>query len=212
MFIPEITPVTFVLGGLGSGKTEFAINLALVSSEKCGPHSVKLLDLDIVNPFFRIRKLKDELESRGIDVVAPPKRVADGDLPALSPEKWNSLENVENRVICDVGGGEIGLRPLQRIKEWAQIRESRVYFIVNPFRPGFNTVDQIGRRFQEYEEVSGFSVTHIVANPNLVEETNLESFSRGMQIVREFSARSKLPLAFGLAVPEVSKKFPASLA
>ena len=53
--------ITLVCGHYGSGKTNFALNLA-VNAAKRG-EKITLVDLDIVNPYFRTADYKDELES-----------------------------------------------------------------------------------------------------------------------------------------------------
>ena len=53
--------ITLVCGHYGSGKTNFALNLA-VNAAKRG-EKITLVDLDIVNPYFRTADYKDELEA-----------------------------------------------------------------------------------------------------------------------------------------------------
>lgn len=48
--------LSIVTGHYGTGKTEFAVNLAL--SLAAGEAQVMLADLDIVNPYFRSRERK----------------------------------------------------------------------------------------------------------------------------------------------------------
>ena len=47
-----------LVGNYGSGKTELALNLALASVEKL---TTTLVDLDIVNPYFRSGEKAEEL-------------------------------------------------------------------------------------------------------------------------------------------------------
>ena len=61
--------VKAIVGHFGSGKTEIALNAAVYLREK--ERRVKLIDLDIVNPFFRsaeqkelLRKLEDSLDGK----------------------------------------------------------------------------------------------------------------------------------------------------
>lgn len=73
--------IWMVTGHYGSGKTEFSVNFA-VALKKEG-RKVAVVDLDIVNPYFRSREQKKTLEDMGIRVAS--SNVADGiDLPALS--------------------------------------------------------------------------------------------------------------------------------
>ena len=57
--------VTLFCGHYGSGKTEFAVNLARKLENPV------IADLDIVNPYFRTADVKDALENEGIRVITP---------------------------------------------------------------------------------------------------------------------------------------------
>lgn len=46
--------IVVIVGNYGSGKTEIAINLALVCRQS--HEAVRVVDLDLVNPYFRTRK------------------------------------------------------------------------------------------------------------------------------------------------------------
>jgi Ni2+-binding GTPase involved in maturation of urease and hydrogenase len=48
-----------VVGSFGSGKTEIAINYSIYCRKSCA--NVAIVDLDIVNPYFRTREAKDTL-------------------------------------------------------------------------------------------------------------------------------------------------------
>jgi len=61
--------VIIFTGNYGSGKTEVSVNFTLGLSEQISPLSI--VDLDIVNPYFRCREAREEMESRGIEVVYP---------------------------------------------------------------------------------------------------------------------------------------------
>ena len=72
--------VTVFYGLYGSGKSEIAINYALRLAG-CG-HPVTLIDLDAVTPYFRVRDVREELVTRGVQVVAPG---ADASCPHIKP-------------------------------------------------------------------------------------------------------------------------------
>ena len=77
MSIPEslhtaLRPVTLVVGHYGVGKTNFSVNLAIDLAAE-GNH-VTLVDLDIVNPYFRASEQR-----------LPGGDLRDGQLPACLP-------------------------------------------------------------------------------------------------------------------------------
>lgn len=196
--------LTFLIGGLGAGKTELALNLALSYAETHGSGRVHLVDLDVVNPFFRVRKVCDELTRHGVNVVMPDAKVRAGDLPALPAAAWGAFEAPQEWTVVDIGGGELGLRPLGRIREIASCRPGNVYFVVNPFRPGYRTLEDMEKNFRHLQTLSALSVTQLVANPHLVHETTLENFQEGLAQIRILSERVGLPVAFAMAAEEIA--------
>ncbi len=88
---PQIEKAKLVLitGHYGSGKTEFSVNLALQAAE-C-PQKLALADLDIVNPYFRSRERKEQLDARGIRLIASSQACTDADVPSLPADVFCSL-------------------------------------------------------------------------------------------------------------------------
>ena len=74
--------ITLVCGHYGSGKTNFALNLA-VNAAKRG-EKITLVDLDIVNPYFRTADYKAELEATGVNVIAQNLEGTTLNAPALT--------------------------------------------------------------------------------------------------------------------------------
>ena len=79
----SITGIVAIVGNYGSGKTEVAINLAV--NRKRSGLTVRIADLDLVNPYFRTREARNTLEALGIKVILPPQEYLQADLPILSP-------------------------------------------------------------------------------------------------------------------------------
>ncbi|RYD02514.1 hypothetical protein N752_24610 [Desulforamulus aquiferis] len=79
----NIKPVTIFTANLGSGKTEISINFSQMLQQR--GEKVSLVDLDIINPYFRTRLAKDNLASRGLKVICPPGHLINADVPALTP-------------------------------------------------------------------------------------------------------------------------------
>ncbi len=203
-FSSDAAPATFLIGGAGAGKTELALNLSVFKASRYGGST--LIDLDIVNPFFRVRKLRDEVEALGVKVICPGDRVVAGDIPALPPAAWGALETPGQAVVCDIGGGEPGLRPLGRLKELAAARGANVFFVLNPFRPGFTSPAELAESFRHMCGLSAMQVTHLVANPNLSGETSVELFREGLAMVQDFAGKAGLPMAFAVVASELAGK------
>lgn len=195
-FFEDLASATFLTGGAGAGKTELALNLSVWHAARSGGSVV--VDLDIVNPFFRVRKLRSELEERQVSVICPEARVVSGDIPALPSAAWGAIEQLQKPVVCDIGGGEPGLRPLGRLKDLAEKRKANVFFVINPFRPGFHSVIEMAKSFSHMSGLSAMKATHIIANPNIAGETSPELFKSGLEKIQEFSAEQGVKIAFAV--------------
>ena len=63
-----LRPVTIVCGHYGTGKTNLTVNLALDLA--AAGHKVTVIDLDIVNPYFRVSEQRELLEGQGVRLIA----------------------------------------------------------------------------------------------------------------------------------------------
>ena len=85
MTYPFGSRYTILVGNYGSGKTELSIAIARhIRKRKQG--RVALVDLDIVNPYFRSAEQRALLESEGIEVYMPSFAMSTVDIPALPAE------------------------------------------------------------------------------------------------------------------------------
>ena len=107
--------IVLLSGHYGSGKTNIAVNLAL-RMRAAGPR-VALADVDIVNPYFRARDSREELEAAGIRVIASEFASSNVDLPALPPEIYAITDDRGLRAVIDVGGDDRGALALGRWRD-----------------------------------------------------------------------------------------------
>lgn len=105
--------ITIIAGHYGSGKTEFAVNLALSAAKSA---QVTLADLDIVNPYFCSREREEELADAGVTLIAPAKSTHHADVPALPPEMARIFADQDRFSIIDAGGDDAGARVLGRYR------------------------------------------------------------------------------------------------
>jgi len=104
--------VTIFTGNYGSGKTEISINYSLFLSGIIS--HVLLVDLDVVNPYFRSREKAEFLEKEGIKIIFP-KRLAHADLPIISADLYSIIEDENIYGVLDVGGDDDGAAPLRQL-------------------------------------------------------------------------------------------------
>ena len=80
----DSVPVVVVTGHYGVGKTNFSLNLALDAA--AAGREVTLIDLDVVNPYFRSSEYREMMEAAGIRLIAPvfAERGSNLDVPSLT--------------------------------------------------------------------------------------------------------------------------------
>ncbi|WP_092468386.1 hypothetical protein [Desulfotruncus arcticus] len=186
--------ITIFVGNIGSGKTELAINYALRLKEE--HDRVGIVDLDIVNPYFRTRVFRDYLEQNGLKVVAPAGELAGADVPALPSAILGILEDEGIKGVLDVGGDEIGATALGRFKPYLPNGSYEMLFVVNTCRPFTRTVEGIMQVLKSVEKASRLEATGLVSNTNLGSGTDIATIEAGHSIVTEAASRLNVPVAF----------------
>ncbi len=150
--------LTVISGAFGTGKTEIAINLALeLRAQGHGP--VTLVDLDIVNLYFRSRQKAYELEQLGIRVISSVEGMENADLPALSPEINACFDRKDGPVVFDLGGSDLGGLVAAYLHRGFAAEPSRHWLVVNPYRPFNQTAEATVDMAQRIEARSRLPIT-----------------------------------------------------
>jgi len=186
--------IVVIVGSFGSGKSEVAINLA-ASGKKAGLQ-VAIADLDLVNPYFRVREARTQLTDMGIDVVLPPEEYLQADLPILSPVVAGLIRRPSELTILDVGGDKVGATVLAALGDAFEQSPLRMIQVVNPMRPGTDTIDGCIRIRTEIEEAARQPISGFIGNANLIDETTPEEIYSGYEFVNALAAKCGLPLEF----------------
>jgi len=190
-------PVAILVGHFGSGKTEIAVNLAFGLRNRGA--EVTLVDLDLVKPYFRCRLAKEDLEARGIRLVAPTGDRFYADLPILVPEARAAVRHGHgngSRLIFDVGGGDLGARALGSLSGMVDRSSAEILFVVNANRPFAEDLSSLCTMLREVEAAARLDVTGLVANTHLLEETTPEIVRAGIRAARELETATGLPIRF----------------
>ncbi len=185
--------VYIFIGAYGSGKTEVAINFAIRLRE--AGKDVSMVDLDIVNPYFRSRDARDALAQLGLQVVSSAAGMEQADLPALSPAILGTLQTPGLHLVFDVGGDPAGARALGRYHQALALLRPEVWMVVNTYRPETRTPEAIAAMARRLAEAGRLEITGLAANPNLGPETTLPLIRSGMEIVRAAARLLGVPLA-----------------
>lgn len=191
-----IDEVLIYVGSFGSGKTEIAINYSLKKAQEKKNGKVIIADLDIVNPYFCSREMKEILEIHGVTVISPTGQFSMADAPFISPEIKGVLEGSERIFILDVGGDDIGSRSLSGFYPILKNIHYQMNLVVNPFRPFTKNYTEIKKMLDEIEIASRLKVNNLISNPNLGLKTDIETLIKGHEIVKEVSEKLYLPIKY----------------
>lgn len=190
----KLEGIIIIVGNYGSGKTEVVINLA--AHRKIAGADVRVADLDLINTYFRTREAKKILEKMGIEVVIPAEKYFYADLPILCPDVSGLIRDPSQLTLLDAGGNDAGVAVLAALADSLKFRQSRVIQVVNPYRPFTDTVQGFLKIRNEIEKVSKLSVTGVVCNANLLEETTVEHIREGYGFIQNLCQKTDLLLEF----------------
>lgn len=191
--------IHIITGHYGSGKTEFAVNFALSLKET--HENVLLVDLDIVNPYFRSNDARALLEQNGITVLSPAFAGTNVDIPVLPPEIMRIFEEKDAEIVLDVGGDDDGAIALGRYKQFFDKANYEMYLVINTRRPLTKTVQEILEMKTAIELSSRLTVTKLISDTNLADETTVDTVLEGYEVVKEVSKTSGIPV-FCVCAPE----------
>lgn len=192
------------MGSFGSGKTEIAINYSIYCRKSY--IKVAIVDLDIVNPYFRTREAKDALNLKGVKVISPEGKMAYADLPLISPEIKGLIQNSNYHLILDVGGDDIGTVVLGNFKSVIEGSDYEMLLVVNSYRPFTQSVPQIKQMAREIENSSRLKISGIVSNPNLSSQTDEETIKKGHLLIKQAAQKLEVPIKFICVDERFSKK------
>ena len=184
--------ITIITGHYGTGKTEFAVNLALALARE--RPRVMLADLDIVNPYFRSRERRDLLESAGIRLISSSQACSDADVPALPAELLAILENRDIRGILDIGGDPVGARVLARFQPKIVQEDYQLIFVLNANRPEVREAEHAIAYLRSIEAVTGLTCSGIVNNTHLCGETTPAEIRKGAALAEAVSRPTGIPI------------------
>ena len=191
----NIKRVTLFAGHYGSGKTNIAVNWA--KHLKSQGKNVTIVDLDIVNPYFRTKDSQKDFEELGIKLVCSEFANTNLDIPALPKEIYGAIADKNSYLIMDIGGDDVGAVAMGRYTP--SILEENDYemiYVANCYRPLTKTAEDTLEVMREIEAASGIPFTAIINNSNLGVETTPEDVVKSNMYAQELSKISKLPVVF----------------
>lgn len=196
--------INIFIGHFGSGKTETALNFAKEISKNSD--KTTLVDLDIVNPFFRSSDADNELAKLNIKLIKPVYANSNSDVPALPAEINSVLQNRNQCVIFDVGGDDLGSRAISTYKSSIETEDYAMYFVINTKRPNTSSFELIEKMLFDVESATRLKVTHLVNNTNLLKDTKACDILKGNDIIKSVAEKHKIEFAFICATTEMANE------
>lgn len=184
--------ISIITGHYGTGKTEFAVNLAMAMAAEGQP--VMMADLDIVNPYFRSRERRTMLEQAGVQLISSSQACSDADVPSLPAELLAIFENQDIRGILDIGGDPVGARVLARFRPKLLQEDHQLIYVLNANRPEVRDVESAITYLRGIEATIGLTCTGIVNNTHLCGETTAEEIRKGAALAAAVSRETAIPV------------------
>ncbi|ADU25822.1 ParA family protein [Ethanoligenens harbinense] len=183
-----------ITGHYGSGKTTFAVNLAMENAR--AGRKTCLVDMDIVNPYFRAADSKGPLEAAGVRVIRPIYAGTNLDLPALPGELAAVFDDTSYTVVLDVGGDDAGAAALGAYAHRILAADYAHLYVFNARRPLTSTPEEAVQILREIEAVSRVPATGLVNNTNLGNETDTDVPAASAAFAEQTAALTGLPLIY----------------
>lgn len=183
--------INIFTGHFGSGKTELAINFA--NEIRKITDKVAVDDLDIINPYFRTRDVASFFKEKDIELLAPPERLLNADLPVVSPEIYRVMSDENYTLIVDAGGDKDGATALgQYYNDWKDL-EPELLFVLNACRPYVSTLEGALYTISQIEQASRLKVTGIINNTNVGKATSISDVESGLNLALQVSKKTNIP-------------------
>ena len=198
--------ISIITGHYGTGKTEFAVNLALAMAAE--GERVMVADLDIVNPYFRSRERRDTLERAGVQLISSSQACSDADVPSLPAELLTIFENRDLRGILDIGGDPVGARVLARFRPKILAEDFQLLYVLNAHRPEVREPENAIAYLRGIEATTGLPCTGIINNTHLCGETTAADIRKGAALAAEVSRQTGIPLLCHVAVERLADQLP----
>ena len=185
--------ITLLCGHYGSGKTNIAVNLALLAKQH--HPRVAVADLDIVNPYFRTKDSSEDFEHAGIRLICSAYANTNVDIPALPQDLYAITDDKELRVIIDVGGDDRGALALGRLTPAILAENSyEMLMVINCYRPLTRDAESTIEVMREIEAACKIPFTGLVNNSNLGRDTTAQDILDSLSYANAVAKASGLPV------------------
>ena len=197
--------LTLFAGHYGSGKTNIAVNYAMLLADE--GKKVCIADLDIVNPYFRTKDSESELQAKGVTLICSEYANTNVDVPAIPAESYRIVQDKSCFSVIDIGGDDRGAYALGRFADAIKAEgEYRMAFVLNRYRPLTSTVEGAVEIMREIEAAAGIKFNCVVNNSNIGCETTPEIVRESLAFAEDVSRATGLPVWLNTVEKEIANE------
>lgn len=200
--------VKVLIGNYGSGKSELALNFAMQAAAR--GNRTELLDLDMVNTYFRLTERGKMVEQKEIRLVSPNFACSGIETLSLPAEVSSAFVLDWDTVIFDVGGDDVGATALGRYHRDFMALEPgalEVLNVVNIRRPLASTVEKIHRLQEGMQTHARLQITGMINNTNLSTMTSADDLWDGYELLRQVVELTGIPVAYTTGKKDILDAF-----
>ena len=199
----NLKKLTVITGHYGSGKTNVSVNLALKAAKE--GRKCTVIDLDIVNPYFRTADFGELFEKNGIVLKAPLYANSNLDIPALNISVKSILDE-SDCVIIDVGGDDEGAKALGRYSSViAECDDKDMLYVINKCRYLTKEPEEALELMKAIEEAGSVTCTGIINNTNLGAETDGDIIANSLDYAESVAKAAGVPVVMTTGKEEFLK-------
>lgn len=181
-----------ICGHYGVGKTNLVLNLAIEEANK--GKNVVLVDMDIVNPYFRSCEYTELLTSHGVELISPNHANTTLESSSLSAQIFSIFTSENKTVFIDLGGDDVGATALGSIRE--KISEYEMFYVINKNRFDTKNADECLVLLREIENVCRLKATAVINNTHLGVLSSEKDIDNSIDFANEFCKMADLPFLY----------------
>lgn len=170
---------------------------------------VTVIDLDIVNPYFRTADFEKLFAENDIQLIAPLYANSNLDIPSLPGNVDSMLYDKDNDhyFVVDVGGDDAGAIALGRYSKALSDLEFEYdfFYVINCYRYLTQHSDEATGLLKDIEHYSRLKATKLINNSNLGEVTTKEDIIKSQEFANLCASETNLPIAFTTVDKNVDK-------
>lgn len=201
--------INIFCGHFGSGKTEVSLNYAIKLAEE--GKKVTIIDLDIVNPYFRTADAEKILKEHNIELIASEFANSNLDMPTVPSELNKVFCDKERTVIFDVGGDDDGAYALGQYYRFLKDEDYKMVFVVSTKRPMTKTCEDLFEMAKNIEYASRLKFTEIANNTNVGALTDEFTLMSDYDEVEKLSKKLEIPVTMQCGLEKALQGVPENL-